>query len=70
LKAASDLLDRGPRTSKVTKIQATSLTLNSADVADMAKALSAAKVAREMYGKEVQGDWERVDTSRPSEGAA
>ena len=60
LKAAQDLLDRSPETSKVQKIAAAGFTLDAADAKEMAAALVASARIRMQFEPEIMGDYVRV----------
>jgi hypothetical protein len=60
LKAAQDLLDRNPETSKVQKIATAGFTLDAADAKEMAAALVASARIRLQFESDVQGDYVRV----------
>lgn len=59
-KAASDLLDRNPETSKVHKVQSTNFTLGSNDAKLLADALTKAASVREQFGDAALGDYVRI----------
>lgn len=63
LKAAIDLADRSPETSKVAKIAATTLTLDGEDAQRLAEALVQSAAVRSKFVGVHSGDFVRVDTS-------
>lgn len=60
LEAAKDLLDRGSRTSKVMKVQATSLHIDATQAKELAAQVALARRVREEFGQQVQGGWDRI----------
>lgn len=60
LRAAIDLADRAPQTSKVQRHQVTALTLDGKDAAAIAEALVAAARVREEYSISATGDFVRA----------
>lgn len=66
LKAAIDLADRGPETSKTQKIQATTYSMDGKDVKELAAALVAAREARMNNTEGLVGDVVKViDVKEP-----
>lgn len=64
LKAAQDLLDRGPRTGKVQRTMSVGLTIDGEDAKALAASLVASRNVTQRYLHEVQGDFEKVSTDR------
>ena len=64
-KAAVDLADRGPRTSKIMKVQSTQFSLNGQDVKELASALVAAKEARLSTTDGLSGDCVKTPADTP-----
>lgn len=60
LKAASDILDRNPDTSKTQKIQASSFSLSGEDAQQLSAALVAAANAQKAMGAPITGDYVRI----------
>lgn len=60
LKAAIDLADRGPRTSKITKIQSTQFSMQGTDITELSAALVAARNARLDHKEGIEGDFVKV----------
>lgn len=60
LKAASDILDRNPETSKTQKHQLSSFSLGSEDAKALAAALVKSAEAQRLYGSQVHGDFVRI----------
>lgn len=67
-KAAKDILDRNPETSKTNKVQVESFTLSGRDAKDLAAALAQARMPQPTDEQVMTGDFVRVDevVSRPS----
>lgn len=66
LKAAIDLADRSPETSKITKLQVASLSMDGKDVESLTKALVEAEHVRAKYAEVATGDFVRVSTEAPT----
>lgn len=62
LKAAQDLLDRNPETSKTQKIQADILTMDGKDAQAIARAMVEAAALKDRHVAAVQGDYVKVDS--------
>ena len=60
LKAAQDLLDRNPETSKVQKIATAGFTLDGADAKEISAALVASARIRQQFEDDIMGDYVRV----------
>lgn len=60
LKAASDILDRNPETSKTQKIQASSFSLSGEDAKELTNALVMAARAQQSLGAPITGDYVRI----------
>lgn len=60
LKAASDILDRNPETSKTQKHQLSSFSLGSEDAKALAAALVKSAEAQKLYGSQVMGDFVKI----------
>lgn len=60
LKAASDILDRHPETSKTQKLQVTSFSLDSKDAKDIALALVRGAEVRERFAAIAEGDFVKI----------
>lgn len=60
LKAASDILDRNPETSKTQKLQVASFSLEGQDAKDLAAALVRSAEVRERYGAIAEGDFVKI----------
>lgn len=65
LKAASDILDRNPETSKTQKHQLSGFSLGSEDAKALAAALVKSAEAQRLYGSQAMGDYVKI----PQEGA-
>lgn len=63
LKAAVDLADRSPETSKVARSAVATLTLNGEDAERLAEALVSAARVRSQFTHVTEGDFVKVDTS-------
>lgn len=63
LKAAVDLADRSPETSKIARAAVTTLTLDGEDVQRLAQALVRSASVRSQYQSLAEGDFVKVDTS-------
>lgn len=61
LKAASDILDRNPETSKTQKLQMTSFSLDGQDAKDIAAALVRGAEVRERFASIGEGDFVKID---------
>ena len=66
LKAAIDLADRSPETSKVVRAQVTSLTLDGEDAQKLAEALLQSATVRQQHTKVTNGDFVCVDINAPT----
>jgi hypothetical protein len=64
LRAAIDLADRAPETSKVQKIQVESFTLANKDAKALAEALVAGRSVNELYGHLREGNLDKVTESK------
>jgi hypothetical protein len=64
LKAAQDILDRGPRMGKVQRTMSVGLTIDGEDAKRLAESLVASRNVTQKYIGEVQGDFEKVSTDR------
>lgn len=62
LKAASDILDRNPETSKTQKHQLSSFSLSGEDAKALAAALVKSAEAQQLYASQATGDFVRVPT--------
>lgn len=60
LRAAIDLADRGPETSKIHKHQVESFTLSGRDVKALAEAIALGKASREEYSEVVKDGYDRI----------
>lgn len=69
LKAASDVLDRNPETSKTQKLQVTSFSLDGQDAKDLAAALVRGAEVREKFAEIGKGDFVKIAPDAPSPGA-
>jgi hypothetical protein len=75
LKAAADLLDRNPATSKTQRVAVESFTIGAKDAKAIAESLVAARGLREQFAEAAEGDYIRVKDSTaplaliPAEGA-
>lgn len=67
LKAASDILDRNPETSKTQKIQASSFSLSGEDAKSLAAALVMSAKAQASMGGPVTGDFVRIPLEQTEE---
>lgn len=63
-KAAQDLADRSPETSKTLKIQSASITISGADAKELAESLVMSAKARTRFREAAEGDFVRVDTDK------
>jgi len=66
-KAAQDLADRSPETSKTIKAAIISAPLDSKDAKELAIAMVQAANARRTYASQVEGDFVRVDLGKPAD---
>lgn len=64
-KAAQDLADRAPDTSKTIRAAIITAPLDSKDAKEIARAMVEAARARQEYSPQVQGDFVRVDLGKP-----
>lgn len=69
LKAAIDLLDRGPQTGKIQKTANANFTIDGEDAKALASALIASSGVTDRFRGEVQGDYEKVQTDSPADGS-
>ncbi|CAB4165190.1 hypothetical protein UFOVP1537_8 [uncultured Caudovirales phage] len=63
LKAAIDLADRSPETSKIQRVQVEAFTLGSADVELLAQAMAEGRTAQEQFALEVRNGFDRTNQS-------
>ena len=63
-KAAQDLADRSPETSKTLKIESANITLSGADAKELAESLVMSAKARVKFQEAAEGDFIRVDTDK------
>lgn len=68
LKAAADLMDRGPQTSKIQKHQVESFTLSGKDAREIAAALVASSSLKDKFPSATQGDYIKIDDPRLTTG--
>lgn len=68
LKAAQDLMDRGPETSKIQKHQVESFTLSGKDAKEIAAALVASSSLKDKFPAAVEGDYIKIDDPRLTAG--
>lgn len=66
LKAAIDLADRSPETSKTTKVQVDSFSLSGKDARLLAESIVQGRSVHERFGTEVLGNVDRVTNALPS----
>lgn len=64
-KAAQDLADRAPDTSKTIRAAIITAPMDSKDAKEIARAMVEAARARQEYSSQVQGDFVRVDLGKP-----
>ena len=68
LKASSDILDRNPETSKTVKAQVSSFSIDSADVAEIAKALvETARIKERLRDVDAKRDFVQVEVTSGAE---